>query len=101
MVFTPSNILTMFIPNTYSVYWNITPEKFLERMHKEYDNFWNDSRKQKLTAIGLSRLETMTLASIVEKETNRNDEKPDIAGVYINRLKQDGCCWLIRRWFLH
>jgi len=91
--FTPSNILTMFIPNTYSVYWNITPEKFLERMHKEYDNFWNDSRKQKLTAIGLSRLETMTLASIVEKETNRNDEKPDIAGVYINRLKQG---WLLQ-----
>lgn len=91
--FTPFTILTMFIPNTYEVYWNITPDKFLERMHKEYDRFWNDSRQQKLSEIGLNRLQVMTLASIVEKETNMNDEKPDVAGVYMNRLKQG---WLLQ-----
>ncbi|NVO21025.1 MAG: endolytic transglycosylase MltG [Bacteroidetes bacterium] len=91
--FTPANILTMFIPNTYSVYWNISPEKFMERMHKEYDTFWNAERQQQLKNIGLNRLECMTMASIVEKESNRNDEKPDIAGVYMNRLKQG---WLLQ-----
>lgn len=91
--FTPSNILTMFIPNTYSVYWNISPAKFMERMHKEYKSFWNDKRMQRLLEIGLNRLEVMTLASIVEKETNMNDEKPDVAGVYVNRLKQG---WLLQ-----
>ena len=91
--FTPFTILTMFIPNTYEVYWNIAPEKLLDRMHKEYDRFWNESRQQKLVEIGLNRLQTMTLASIVEKESNMNDEKPDIAGVYMNRLKQG---WLLQ-----
>jgi UPF0755 protein len=91
--FTPANILTMFIPNTYSVYWNISPEKFMERMHKEYDAFWNVKRQQRLKDINLTRLETMTLASIVEKESNKNDEKPDVAGVYMNRLKQG---WLLQ-----
>jgi UPF0755 protein len=91
--FTPATILTMFIPNTYSVYWNISAEKFLDRMFKEYNSFWNEKRLKQLSDIGLTRLETMTLASIVEKETNRNDEKPDVAGVYINRLKQG---WLLQ-----
>ena len=91
--FTPANILTMFIPNTYSVYWNISPEKFMERMHKEYDIFWNEKRQQRLKEIGLTRLQTMTMASIIEKETNRNDEKPDVAGVYMNRMKQG---WLLQ-----
>ena len=91
--FTPSNILTMFIPNTYSVYWNISADKFMERMHKEYETFWNEQRQQKLKEIGLTRMEAMTLASIVEKETNKNDEKPDVAGVYMNRLRQG---WLLQ-----
>lgn len=91
--FTPENFITMFIPNTYSVYWNITAEKFLERMFKEYNAFWNTKRVNQLEKIGLTRLETMTLASIVEKETNKNDEKADVAGVYMNRLKQG---WLLQ-----
>jgi UPF0755 protein len=91
--FTPFTILTMFIPNTYELYWNISPEKFLDKMHNEYDKFWNADRQQKLTEIGLNRLQVMTLASIVEKETNMNDEKPDIAGVYMNRFKQG---WLLQ-----
>ncbi|MEI6749885.1 MAG: endolytic transglycosylase MltG [Bacteroidales bacterium] len=90
---TPRNVITLFIPNTYQVYWNITANDFVERMAKEYKKFWNESRKGKLGEIRLSRTEVMTLASIVEKETNRNDEKPDVAGVYINRLHNG---WLLQ-----
>ena len=91
--FTTDNIISMFIPNTYEVYWDITPEKFMERMHKEYIAFWNDKRKAKLKEIDLTELQAITLASIVEKESNMNDEKPDVAGVYMNRLKQG---WLLQ-----
>lgn len=91
--FTPENVISMFIPNTYQVYWDISAEKFMERMYKEYKTFWNDKRKARLTEIRLSELQAMTLASIVEKETNQDKEKPDVAGVYINRL-HDG--WLLQ-----
>jgi len=91
--FTTENIISMFIPNTYEVYWDITPKKFIERMHKEYIAFWTDKRKAKLKAIGLTELQAITMASIVEKESNMNDEKPDVAGVYMNRLKQG---WLLQ-----
>ena len=90
---TPRNVITLFIPNTYQVYWNITANDFVERMAKEYKKFWNNSRKAKLSEIRFTRTEVMTLASIVEKETNRNDEKPDVAGVYINRLHKG---WLLQ-----
>ncbi len=91
--FTPENVISMFIPNTYDVYWDITAEKFMERMDKEYKSFWTEKRKARLAEIRLTELQAMTLASIVEKESNQNDEKPDIAGVYINRL-HDG--WLLQ-----
>jgi UPF0755 protein len=91
--FTTDNIISMFIPNTYEVYWDISPEKFIEKMHKEYMAFWTDKRKARLKEIRLTELEAITLASIVEKETNQNDEKPDVAGVYMNRLR-DG--WLLQ-----
>lgn len=91
--FTSQDILSMFIPNTYEVYWNISAEKFLERMQKEHKAFWNENRLAKLKTINLTQLEAYTLASIVEKETNQNAEKPDIAGVYLNRLRQG---WLLQ-----
>jgi len=91
--FTTENIISMFIPNTYEVYWDITAEKFIERMNKEYVAFWTDKRKARLKDIGLTELQAITLASIVEKESNKNDEKPDIAGVYMNRFKQG---WLLQ-----
>lgn len=91
--FTTANVISMFIPNTYEVYWDMPAEKFMERMDKEYKSFWNDQRKARLKAIGLTELQAITLASIVEKETNQNNEKPDIAGVYMNRLKQG---WLLQ-----
>ncbi|MBI2271021.1 MAG: endolytic transglycosylase MltG [Bacteroidetes bacterium] len=81
-------ILTLFIPNTYEMYWNTSADEFIERMVSEYDNFWNEKRKAKAKEIGLSRTEVATLASIVQAEQNRfNDEKPVIAGLYLNRLK--------------
>ncbi|RMG57724.1 MAG: endolytic transglycosylase MltG [Bacteroidetes bacterium] len=84
----PETAITIFIPNTYELYWNITPKDFFERMYKEYRTFWNDSRNEKRQQWGLNRLEVMTLASIVEEETNKNDEKARIAGVYLNRIRK-------------
>jgi len=84
----PDIALTVFIPNTYELYWNISPRSFFERMYKEYKAFWNDERNAKRQKYRLSRLEVMTLASIVEEETNKSDEKPRVAGVYLNRVRK-------------
>lgn len=84
--FKPETILCMFLPNTYEVYWNTTPQKLMGRMKSEYDKFWTDDRKAKAKAVGLSPVEVITLASIVEAETKKKDEKPRVAGVYLNRL---------------
>lgn len=80
--------LTLFIPNTYQFFWNTSGTAFFNRMKRERDIFWNDERKQKASAIGLSEKEITILASIVEQETQRNDEKAILAGVYLNRLKK-------------
>ena len=87
--FTPENSISVFIPNTYSIDWNINAKALFERMCKEYDKFWNSSRKSLAKEIGLSPTEVSTLASIVEQETAKNDEKPIVAGVYINRLNKN------------
>ena len=79
----------IFIPNTYQFYWNTSAEELFIRMKKEYDTFWNEERKSKASAIGLSLVEVSTLASIVEEEQKRlTKERPTIAGVYLNRLKR-------------
>lgn len=82
-----SNIVSLFIPNTYEIYWNTSPTKVVDRMAKEYVKFWNKDRAQKAEALGLSKKEVSILASIVEAETLMPDEMPVIAGVYYNRLK--------------
>ena len=84
--FNNNNIMSLFLPNTYEIWWNISPEDFVIRMKKEYDKFWNDDRISKANSIGLSPLEVSVLASIVQEETNKVDEMSTIAGVYINRL---------------
>ena len=84
--FDTTTIKTMFIPNTYEVYWNISAEKLIERMKREYDVFWNESRRKKAAALRLSPVEVSILASIVEEETAIPDEFPVVAGLYINRL---------------
>ncbi|MBR5964057.1 MAG: endolytic transglycosylase MltG [Bacteroidaceae bacterium] len=78
--------MALIIPNTYEVYWTISPEDFVERMQKEHDRFWNENRRTKAAALGLTPDEVATLASIVDEETARDDEKPVVAGLYLNRL---------------
>lgn len=84
---TPTDALYMFIPNTYEVYWNVSQERLLTLMKREYDRFWKN-RDEKLATLGLTRFEVTTLASIVEKECRFVDEMPMVAGVYINRLNK-------------
>ena len=86
--FNKDNIMTMFIPNTYKVYYDITPDALVKRMYQEYDNFWTEERKAKAKKIGLTPIEVSILASIVQAETIDGDEAPTIAGLYLNRLKQ-------------
>ena len=87
--FRPETFIGMFIPNTYEVWWTVSPEEFVERMHKEYEKFWKDGRDAKAAAIGLTRQEVSTLASIVIEESKYEPELPRIAGVYMNRLRID------------
>lgn len=84
-----NTLMSLFIPNTYEMYWNTTPEGFIQRMKKEHDNFWNQSdRLKKAAQKGLTPEEVYTMASIVEKETLIYEEKERMAGVYLNRIKQ-------------
>ncbi len=85
---TPETALAVFIPNTYEFYWNVSPEDFFEKIFTYYKAFWNEDRNNKRKQYNLSRLEIMTLASIVEEETNKNDEKQRVAGVYLNRVRK-------------
>jgi len=85
--FNEENVFAMFIPNTYEVYWNTSAEKFRDKMIKEYHNFWTDERIAKAKAQGLTPVEATILASIVHKESVKKDERPRIAGVYLNRLR--------------
>ena len=85
----PSTSVTLFIPNTYEVFWNTNAAELFERMNKEYNKFWTEERKAKAALIPLSLTEVSTLASIVEEESNNKAERPMIAGLYINRLKMD------------
>ncbi|MEA3317340.1 MAG: endolytic transglycosylase MltG, partial [Bacteroidota bacterium] len=78
----------IFIPNTYEFWWNTSAKSFVLRMHKEYLKFWNTERKAKAKKLNLSKEEVITIASIVDEETYKNDEMPRIAGVYINRLRK-------------
>ncbi len=82
----PATAVCLFIPNTYEVYWDISPENLLERMKREYDKFWTEDRLMKLNDVGLDRIEVSILASIVEEETIKKDEKPIVAGLYLNRI---------------
>ena len=84
--FDTTTVIALFIPDSYEVYWDISPEQLLKRMKKERDAFWNDTRRAQAEAIGLTPVEVQTLASIVDEETANNAEKPTVAGMYMNRL---------------
>jgi UPF0755 protein len=83
--FNKDNIYTMFIPNSYELYWNTSASQFFKRMNDEYLRFWNEERKAKATEIGLTPIQVSILAAIVDAEALHNDEMPMIAGLYLNR----------------
>ena len=84
-----ATIPALFVPNTYEVYWNTTLERLMERMQKEHDKFWDGARTAKATETGLTENEICTLASIIDEETANQQEKPMVAGMYLNRLRQN------------
>ncbi|HPT22418.1 MAG TPA: endolytic transglycosylase MltG [Bacteroidales bacterium] len=86
--FNKENVISVFIPNTYEFYWDTDAKGFYSRMLKEYKAFWNDQRLAKAKGKGLNRYEVSILASIIDDEVAKPDEKPRIAGVYLNRLKR-------------
>ncbi|HSZ26531.1 MAG TPA: endolytic transglycosylase MltG, partial [Cytophagaceae bacterium] len=85
--FDTNTVIALFIPNTYEVFWNLTPDEFIKKMYKEYKKFWTKERLEKAKSAGFSPIQISILASIVEAETNKDSEKSRIAGVYINRLR--------------
>lgn len=82
-----ATMISLFLPNTYELWWTTTPEQFIARMRKEHVAFWNESRREQLAALKLSAAEASTLASIVQAETVKMADAPTIAGVYLNRLR--------------
>ncbi len=86
--FTRENVISVFIPNTYKLYWNTTAGGFYSRMLKEYRKFWNEERLSKAREKNLTQTEVAILASIIDDEVAKPVEKPRIAGVYLNRLKR-------------
>lgn len=87
--FNKDNILAMFIPNTYEIFWNTSASQFISKMNKEYLGFWNAKKIEKAKKIGLTPIEVSILASIVQSETAKSKEMPRVAGVYMNRLRKD------------
>lgn len=87
--FTRDNVISMFIPNTYEVYFNLSGDELVKRMNSEYHKFWNEERLEKAKKLGLTPIEVSVLASIVKAETVKESEAPTIAGLYLNRLRKD------------
>ena len=85
---TQESVLSLFLPNTYEFFWNTSADNFWAKMVREFNNFWNENRIEKAKKIGLNPVEVSVLASIVQKETPKVDERPTIAGVYLNRLSK-------------
>ncbi len=83
------NVLSIFIPNSYNIYWNTSSENFRDRMLSEYNKFWNKERSEKAEQLGLTKLEVISLASIVQIESRKVDERPRVAGLYVNRLRDN------------
>ncbi len=84
--FTKQNVLSMFVPNSYEFFWNTSAVKFRDKMAKEYRKFWTAERLEKAKKLNLTPIQVSILASIVHKETVKEDERPKVAGVYLNRL---------------
>jgi len=85
--FTRQTIISLFLPNTYEVWWTVTPDQLIDRFAKEYKRFWGPERQTAAKALGLTQSEVSTLASIVQAETGKAADAPMIASVYLNRLR--------------
>lgn len=77
----------LFIPNTYEVYWTISPDALFKRMEREYNTFWNEERRRKAEERNLTPIDIAIIASIVEGETYVTKDMPTIASLYMNRLR--------------
>lgn len=86
---TDRNYMCIFIPDTYEVWWNISPEKLRGKFVKAWKLFWDENRLAEASKINLTPAEVSTLASIVEEETKQTDEMPKVAGLYLNRMRID------------
>lgn len=86
--FNTDSALAMYIPNTYELYWNTSAANFRDRMLAEYNRFWNETRTQKARSLGLTPVQVISLAAIVQKETAKIEERPRVAGVYMNRIER-------------
>lgn len=83
-----NNLMTIVIPNTYTYFWNTSVENIFRKLYKGEQDFWTSERKEKAGKLGLSPTQVYILASIVEEETTKENDKGNIASVYINRLKK-------------
>lgn len=84
--FTSETIMCMFLPDTYFIYWDSSVDDFLKRMNKEYKKFWNEKRLAQAQAINMTPIQVGVMASIIQSETNKKDEMPRVAGLYVNRI---------------
>ncbi len=87
--FTSETIMCMFLPDTYFIYWDSSVDDFLKRMNSEYKKLWNEKRLSQAQAINMTPIQVGVMASIVQSETNKPDEMPKVAGVYVNRIATD------------
>jgi len=81
-------LMCLFLPNTYEFFWNIDPKKIIPKMEREYKKFWTEERREKAKNMKLTQEEVIIMASLVESETNRADERPLVASTYLNRLRK-------------
>lgn len=86
--FTEATYPAAFIPDTYEFYWSASPENIVRRLLDYRDSFWNEERVAKAKALGLSKTDVATVASIIEEETAKKDERPMVARLYLNRLNK-------------
>ncbi|MDE6296909.1 MAG: endolytic transglycosylase MltG [Muribaculaceae bacterium] len=85
---TPDQALALFVDDTYQVYWSASPADLIKKIGDNYLDVWNDKRKEKASALGLTPDQVMIICSITDEETNANSEKGTIGRLYINRLKK-------------
>jgi len=84
-----NTVMAVVMPDTYSFFWNSSPEKVYQKLFDHWKKFWNDERKRKASTIQLTPIQVTTLASIVDEEVNLKSEKEKISSVYLNRLHKN------------